>query len=1428
GPLKSPERAYRAALQIFDLAPSNRTNRETAARFAGETGAIAELAERLRAAADTTDDAALRRDLLVEIAELHEQRLGNSAAAEKVYREILGAEPLHPGAFRALGRLYRDSERWNEFRGLLDERQGRVVDPGERMDLLAQIAEIDETMLDDVEHAIASYEKMLELDPADPRAYKALDRHYAALDRWRDRDQLLERRLHFAAEGEVYELEFRRAEMRFQRFGDIDGAIEILASIVKASPGHEAARSLLEKALASPEHRRRAAGVLAPLYEAGQSWKELVATLSIEREGLQGAAASALLARIAGLQEAKLASPAAALVAWRETLTADPTHKTALSEVERLAASLERWTDLVDVYQELAFRRDGADLVGRADLLSRAARLYAGRIGNRRAAIDAWKLVLNLDPENAVTSKPAADALEALYAETGNVEALVKILRMQVAWADTLEARRSVLFRIAELEETALADADAAVVTFRSILELDPTSTEALDQLDRLFERAGQPRARVEILRRRIDLARDVDVRRALWRQIAGLLEREVGDADEAIAANLAILDETPDDLGALDTLARLYEQQGRHANRLEILERRLALVKREGATRQDLAARVDVLRRIAELSGGPLANPTDALARWREILTLAPGDPVAVAALEKMLAGDVGAELRLGAAEALEVMYESAGRFAELAAVLQIYVDAETDARARVGTLVRLASLQETRLMNTEAAALTIGLAIRDALSEPQLPSLLDTFERLSGAGLAAEVIALYREISPDVLDEEVKQRLDRAIAESALRLGDAALAAECYRRILDRVPDDAAALAALEGIYQRGDDADAERLYDIVFRQAELATDPTVERRARLRLGALAEQKLDRHEEAIAAYERAFELGRDDVSTIEALDRLYTRRERWADLVGLIGRVLERRMSEEASLALRFRLAEITAQRLTDPEVALEHLRAVLRGDPDHPGAIAMLEGMLEDATVRGTAAELLEPVYAGRQDWAALIHIGEIRLHQVDDPTQRLALTKRIARLYEEQLDDYDSALKWYGRVFQENPGERFNLEQLLRLARKLDRWREVGTLLSDTLAGTLEDSPAVLEIVKRAAEIFDHRLDSRVEAREFYRRLYEAKPDDGEAAALFEEALQRWESWLELRELLDLEAGRAVDLDTKKALLRRSALIDEERLDDADRALQTLREVIDLDPDDKATPTAAGEVERLLRGHERWQDLADHLEAQLARATENAARDAVALRLAEVLEQKTDNPSAAVERYAEVLERSPANKEAIAALERLLASPQERARVAMVLEPVYRHGGNWSRLVAVLEAQLEDVEDRADRVRLLREVADIQQKLARVDNAFDTRSRAWLVDVSNADTLADMETLALSAKLYGPLVQTLQTGADQAGDPDLQSRLWAASAQVLEAQLGDQGQAIEAWRQALAARPDDIDAFRALERLLAQGNRLAELA
>jgi tetratricopeptide (TPR) repeat protein len=1425
GPLADPAGAYRASKALFELDPTDAQNRDGLLGFAQAAGTTGDLAGALRAVSASTDDQILRRDLLVIVAELEEQQLGRATEAEKVYAQILAAEPLHTGAFRAIARLTRDGKRWPELRALLEARQTATPDMRERLDLLADIAELDETVLGDADHALGAFEKMLELEPADLRAHRALDRLYAARERWRDLEALLGTRIDFASESEVPELEFRRAELRASHLGDVEGALGLLEGIVRTAPAHEGARRLLERLISIPEQRQRVAKILGPIYESSGAWARLVANLEVQREALEGPAAAALLARCAELQETRLAAKAVALATWRQVLAADPGNTEALPQIERLATALERFSELVDVYQELAFKREASDLAGRADLLSRAAKLYAGRLGNRRAAIDVWKLVLNVDPNNYETAGPAAAALETLYSETGDVASLVKTLRLEVRWAEGAAERKKILYRIAGLEEKSLGDTDAAVATLRSILEIDPQEREAIDALDRIFEAGSQHRQRVEILRKRIDLAGDASARQELWRRVASLLERDVGDVEEAIAACVSILDENPEDDQALETLARLYEQQGRHRDRLEILERRLALGPAKGTTTAAAVAtahRLGLLRQIAALLEGPLGDPADALDRWREVLEKAPADSEALAALERFLAPATDAGLRLSAAQALEPVYEKAGRWAELAGVVRVYVDGQGDARARLEQLMRLASIEEARLGDAEAARATTARAIRDALAEPELPGLLDGYERLAGPGRLADVVALYREVTPDVLDEAVKLRLDRAIADGALHLGDRAVAAEYQRRVLDRVPEDDQALSALEGIYRDG--GDDEALYDVLVRRAELAQAPGAEQRLRVQLGTLAET-LGRLDDAIAAYERVLEIAPRERDAAQALDRLYTKAERWADLARLLETLIERGALPERDLVeIRYRLAQIEHDRRSDREAALEQLRVVLAGDPDHPGAIQMLEGMLDDIAVQGAAAALLEPVYAARADWPSLIKIGEIRLIQVDEPAARVAWTKRIARLYEEQLEDYDNALRWYGKVFQESPAERLSLEQLLRLAGKLGRWQDAASLLAGYLEGELGEEPHVLEIVRRTAEIFDRELGDRDEANKYYRRLYDARPDDANVIRAYEAALERWAAWLPLRELVDEQAGRAADPAARIALLRRSAKLDEEQLDERDRAVGTLREALEVDPSDGGV---AAELERMLAAGERWHDLADLLGSRIERVTETPERDVLTLRLAKLLEVQIADPPAAVDRYAEVLQRSPTQRDAIAALEGLAAAGVDRYRIAVILEPVYRRAGDLPKLVGALDAELESVDDRAERVRILREMADIHQRLGRVDLAFECRSRAWLADVDARQTLDEMEALGMAAQLHAPLCAALEKGAVEAGDPDLQAELWAHAARLLEDPLGRAADAVEAWRSALAARPDDRDAFFALERLFSGAARSAEL-
>ena len=1416
GPLGDTPAAYRAVQRIFEIDPANHAVRERLVQLAELVGKLPEIAESARRVLATATEPTLREELLMLVADVEERQPERLSEAEAALHGVLEIDPLHMGAYRTLCRICKDAERWSALRELIAGREEHVPDVKQRVELLWQVVEIDEGLLYDRAHAAATLGRIIELDRDNLKAYRILERHYAEAQRWRELDSLLQTEMTMVARNDVADLKARRAELALNHFDDAAGALHFITEVLDLAPAHAQAIPLIELALKVPAERHRAAAMLDSLYAASGNWARLIDILDIEKEVLEGPAAIALLMRKAELQESKLDAPAQALDTWRSVLDLDAHAERALVEAERIGASLGRHSDLIAMYQAMAEKRDRSDVAGIADLLSRAARLSMSHIADRKVAIAAWRRVLDLDPSNADTGAKAAEALEMLYSEADDMPGLVHVLRTKADWASDAGTRGPLLLRVANLQENRLGQIAEAVDTYRSLLDSEgDAQAQAFDNLDRIFQKTNQARERVELLKRRLDHL-DADARRTMRFLIATILEKDLSDLEEAVAVIRPILDDLPEDREALTTLARLYQIQGVPVEHLEILERLLLLASSD-------AERIDHLRQIAGLLHGPLDRHAEALDRWREILRLAPKDPAAMAEMERLLGSD-DSSLRFSAAETLEPIYTKAGDYEHLAGILRIFIELADDGHARATYRARLAGIEEIQLGDKKAAFATWAAAIKDATGDPELDRLLDAYERLAkalGQDTILDIVKLYRVIEPDILAETTRLRVQQTVAQFAIKLGDLPLATDYYNRIVERRPDDDGALAALETIYEER--SENEQLYEVILRRADLAQNVKAEQALRRRAALLA-QKLDRHEEAISAWERVWSMNVGNTEAVDALDALYTKLGRWDDLTNLIERRLEHGVSAGVAIDLRFRLAEIQRLQLANRTRALEYLGMVLAGEPDHAKAIEILQEMLSDPEVCVEAANLLEPVYIRRNAWKDLVSIDSLRLKFSEDPSLRLAWTQRIAQIYEEQIEDLDEAFNWYGRVFQERPTDTAAQEQLLRLAPKQNRWRDLGRLLDGYLDNELGNSDEVLKLVRIAIRVYDQELDDRDDARRHYRRYLEALPGDRMPSRLFEEALERWEAWGELRDLLDDQSRIVESAKEKVAILHRSARLSDEKLAEPTAAIDALRSILEIEPDDKG---AAADLDRLLTREERWEDLRDHLVWMLARTDEAHAKDTLTLELAKVEGEHLGNPSIAVDHYGEVLARTPANVEAIAALEGLLTESELRARVAELIEPAFRTIRDLRKLADTLEIRLETLDDPARRIAALREIATIETHLGRPEEALSARGRAWLEDVTNAETLVEVEAQAAAQGAFDRLVGFLEKGVELTMDPDLRGDLCAFKANILDARLAAPERAIGAWREALAARPDHQDAFVALERLLGDANRTTEL-
>ena len=1433
------ENAYKFAARLFERVPYDHDNRHELIEL-GETlerqESVATLLEEAERAARRAGDSQLARDLAWDLGQLFGEQLHEVEKAEAAYIRVLESDESHEGAARALEEIYRAGERFRELRRLLERRKDLAVEPSERKELLFQICDLDEGVLEDEEAASRDYTEILELDPSNTRAFKALERLHTTAERWRELDDLLARAVpHVDSVVERAQLRFRRGELHAMRLDDPDGACELLEEALSEQPKHKGARRTLEGLMSNSGLRQRIARTLEPLFAEDGDNAKLVAVLSVQREALpmeRSPEAAALLSRIAHITEEKLRKPDGALGAYREALRLDPADSQHRGNVERVATALGRFEDLAAAWEEAFLSTDSDNLALRGELLRRAAELYDYKLSDAERARDAWKRLLDLDPTSLDTARPAAVALSRLYQQAEQWRDLIDVLRRQAEWSQGDE-RKSLLFRIGEILQNLLSDSDAAIATYREILESDAQEVRALDALESLHVAKEQWTELNGILRRRVDLAGDSQTRRDLLWRIAEVIEVKLGDRDEAITAYGVILSERAEDIPAIDALARLYEAAEQHSNLLDMLERRLPLT-------HEVADRVTLRLKMAGLLEGALRRNDAALEAYREVLIDDAHSQVAREGLERMLDDD---SLRLRAAEVLEPIYALLGDTRALERLSELFATYLADVHERIVRLRKVAELRIS-LKEPKGALEALSRAVRLAVAEGELPELLDLVEaHVETYKAQRDLIELYREVCDQILDTRVQERVLLQIAKEAYTLGDRDVARDYYRRVLDNVSDHLMALEALEKIY--GEGRELESLLEIYLRRASLAQREDRrddgQRRQYLILAAdLCERELGRGGEAIALLEQVLQIFPADAESATSLERLYKNGLRWADLADLLERRLKYASADSEVVDLRHRLGVLFEEELQSPDRAVENYRLALTVDCEHEPSIGALERFLDDAHQRVPSAWVLKPIYEARGAWQKLIRTHEIHLYAADDSDKRIEFTKAIAALYEDKLGDQGQAFVWYGKVFVLQPGDSWTRDQLARLAGSLPAWQGLAELYQRYLdEQTSDGEPATLDVLRTAAEIYDQRLSDVGKAQECYRRLLAVNSEDMAAFQPLEAMLSRADRWNDLYSVYRDAIRDTLDMDRKKALLFKVSALQEDKLDDPTAAIGTFREILDLDSEDEQATLA---LDRLYTSLGRYQDLAELLLRRIERADRSGAAELgkwseLTLRLAGLYEDKLDELPKAIDAYEEVLRKDEQSAPALAALERLLTTLPEREalryRTARILDPIYRRQDAWQKLSPLLEVQLLFVEDKPRRIEILREIATIQESRGQdAHAAFQALSRAWLEEAGEGESREQplFEELCRLAGLiagFAGLVAILEKAVDGSYDFELTARVWARIARIYDEQLADPSQAIEAWRKVTGVHDEDDHAWQNLERLLAAEERSSEL-
>jgi tetratricopeptide (TPR) repeat protein len=484
----------------------------------------------------------------------------------------------------------------------------------------------------------------------------------------------------------------------------------------------------------------------------------------------------------------------------------------------------------------------------------------------------------------------------------------------------------------------------------------------------------------------------------------------------------------------------------------------------------------------------------------------------------------------------------------------------------------------------------------------------------------------------------------------------GDRDRAAELLHQALGVMPTHDEALARyVDHFRERRDWRGLIDLYEFRLDNSREAGAPPDEIVRQLEeIAQLAELRIGDIDRAIHAWERIAEHEPDSPKVGDAMRRLTARSKMWQQLVASLEHEVATATDPAQRTAVLKRMAQTFRERQIDPRRAIDLYEQVIEQNPGDDATLKALAELYEregdDQGLAQTLRRMLE--LDERRLGADMARQGRpadaAKEWPVAKRAERLTQLRRLALLYETRLADVDGVVYACGAVLELLSGDRDALERMERVLTKAGDPRLEQTLEYHAAAST---SPAErAKILRRLAKLATERGDDAT-ALERWEQTLRASPSDPDALAALSELYERAERWPELAQILERRDGGkplpepgTSDAAVRALDLERYALVIDQRLGDAPRAIKAWHRLLELTPKHRLALDA---LVRLYRGANKWRELADALGAQIASFSAMVAPDdreracAAALERAEILEERLGAPGDAIKALEHLL-------------------------------------------------------------------------------------------------------------------------------------------------------------------------------------------
>ncbi|MCW5803029.1 MAG: tetratricopeptide repeat protein [Deltaproteobacteria bacterium] len=1043
---------------------------------------------------------------------------------------------------------------------------------------------------------------------------------------------------------------------------------------------------------------------LAAVYRAGKRFEGLARVLGELSTSLTSADGRAAAAREhAELLDEHLGDPAGARAALERMIAERPEDDDAMLALARLCERDALWERAIDLRRRAVAL---APLERRADVWFDIAQAE-----ERRHDIDAALGAL-AQARTAGHAEAARHEIR-LHRAAGRREDALVLARAELATDPKVARRTQVQTEIAQLLAELGREPEAVVAAYLDVLSIEPDQTDALaaieeparrlglwDELARAFRGAPQTPRNLEVLaealakiaewselaevrRRQLEAAPTPADKASRAGDLARLYEHELGDTDSAIRLLLVAQGAVHDD-GRQEDLLRLLRAAQRWGEVAPVLERELPMVVATDVERQ-----LAILLELAELRATRLDKLPEAVQAYEGVLERRPGEPAALAALEKL--------------------YEQLGRDRELARLLETRAEATAETGDRAKLYARIGALRSQRndvdgALAAYASAFAADPANRDTFTamervcykaerwaatmklyddaiayveggHTRAYRLGDLYARRGNVQLnyldqVEGAIASYQKVvevdsqpttAVKTLEQLAAKRNDwqllitawerraetqrdparraealRAAAQVAAAhpgAGDARVSLRLHRKLLAVDPSDATAHAALERLYE--DNQDKSGLVEFLKVRLQNVHDKEESVEILKRIARTSEEGARDVVTATEHYQKVLELRDNDREALEALGRIYESTEQWAEFIDITRKQIKVTADRNTKALLYFRCGSVMEAKFGREQDAIRYYDAAIKTSSS---CLPAVHGMRD--------------LYRRREEWPRVIETLELEVKLWQDDKERAGVFAQIGRIYDVQLGDGERAMNFYESALSVDPECLPANQAMFDHYFAHGAWDKAAPIATMLAQKAMRDGDPTTrsDFYRKRGVVSRMTGDPRAAAESFIVAL-EIKPTSAPAlddlGALAREVPDAWEFDATYRELEKLYKRRDdADALLARVYVGRGAIV--ERDGDLDQAAELYRQAQQLAHGDFTVVSALVDYHRDMR---HWSEATAAIERFVgSNAASPQDRIAALMRQAEIHADGEMDPTRAIGVLREVLRLDASHQDA----------------------------------------------------------------------------------------------------------------------------------------------------------------------------------